>query len=187
MWRDGEHSYGLVAILLHWVVALGVIGLFALGVWMVELTYYDPWYNRAPDWHRSFGMLLLGVLLLRFVWRLLVPQPAPEPEHKPWERVLGRAAHFLLNLLTLAVIVAGYLISSAGGGAVAVFDWFSVPALFGGFERQESLAGDWHQWLAYALIGLAALHALAALKHHFFDRDRTLRRILWPPRRDFPE
>lgn len=182
MWRDEEHSYGLVAILLHWVVALGVIGLFALGVWMVGLTYYDPWYNRAPDWHRSLGMLLLGVLALRFVWRLWLPRPAPEPGHKPWERVLGHAAHSLLNLLTLAVIVAGYLISSADGDAVAVFDWFEVPAVFDGFDRQESLAGDWHRWLAYVLIGLAALHALAALKHHFVDRDRTLRRILWPVR-----
>jgi cytochrome b561 len=187
MWRDSEHSYGWVAILLHWVVAAGVIGLFALGVWMVGLTYYDPWYNRAPDWHRSIGMLLLGVLLLRFAWRLLVPRPAPEAGHRPWERVLGHAAHGLLNLLTLAVIVAGFLISSADGRPVAVFDWFSVPAAFDGFERQESVAGDWHRWLAYVLIGLAALHALAALKHHFVDRDRTLRRMLWPVRRDTPE
>lgn len=184
MWRDSEQSYGWVAILLHWMVALGVIGLFALGVWMVGLTYYDPWYNRAPDWHRSVGMLLLGVLLLRFAWRLWLPRPAPEPAHKPWERVLGHAAHGLLNLLTLAVIVAGYLISSADGRPVAVFDWFSVPAVFDGFEQQESLAGDWHRWLAYVLIGLAALHALAALKHHFVDRDRTLRRMLWPARRN---
>lgn len=184
MWRDSEQSYGWVAILLHWVVALGVIGLFALGVWMVGLTYYDPWYNRAPDWHRSVGMLLLGVLLLRFAWRLWLPRPAPEPEHKPWERVLGRAAHGLLNLLTLVVIVAGFLISSADGRPVAVFDWFSVPAPFDGFEQQESVAGDWHRWLAYVLIGLAALHALAALKHHFVDCDRTLRRMLWPVRRE---
>lgn len=182
MWRDDERSYGLVAILLHWTVALGVIGLFVLGIWMVGLTYYDPWYNQAPNWHRSLGMLLLGVLLLRFVWRLWLPRPAPEPAHKPWERMLGHAAHVTLNLLTLAVIVAGYLISSADGRAVEVFDWFGVPALFDGFERQESLAGDWHRWLAYALIGLAALHALAALKHHFVDRDRTLKRILWRQR-----
>ena len=182
MWRDSEDSYGLVAILLHWVVAAGVIGLFALGVWMVGLTYYDPWYNRAPDWHRSLGVLLLGVLALRVAWRLAVPRPAPEPGHKPWERVLGHAAHLVLNLLTLAVIVAGYLISSADGSAVAVFDWFRVPAAFDGFERQETLAGTWHKWLAYALIGLAAMHALAALKHQVVDRDRTLRRMLWPVR-----
>lgn len=184
MWRDNERSYGLIAILLHWLVAAGVVGLFALGVWMVDLTYYDAWYNRAPDWHRSIGILLLGVVLLRLIWRWRVPQPAPEPGHRPWERVLGHAAHALLNLLTLAVIAAGYLISTADGRAVAVFDWFSVPALFDGFERQESLAGDWHRWLAYALIGLAALHALAALKHHFVDHDRTLRRMFWPLRRD---
>lgn len=184
MWRDSEQTYGFVAIVLHWVVAVGAIGLFALGIWMVGLTYYDPWYNHAPDWHRSLGILLLGVLVLRYIWRLLVSRPAPEPEHKPWERATGRIAHGLLNLLTLAVIVAGFLISSADGRPVAVFDWFTVPALVEGLPRQESLAGDWHRWLAYVLIGLAALHALAALKHHFVDRDRTLRRILWPVRQN---
>lgn len=182
MWRDREDAYGLVAILLHWVVAAGVIGLFALGFWMVGLTYYDPWYNRAPDLHRSLGILLLGVLVLRWGWRRWVPRPAPEPGHRPWERVLGRVTHGLLNLLTLAVIVAGFLISSADGRAVAVFDWFSVPAPFEGFERQESVAGVWHEWLAYVLIGLASLHAAAAIKHHVVDRDRTLTRILWPRR-----
>jgi len=184
IWRDSEHTYGLIAIALHWVIAAGVIGLFALGVWMVGLTYYDPWYNAAPDWHRSLGILLFTVLLARFVWRALLPRPAPEPAHKPWERVLGHAAHTLLNFLTFAVIVAGYLISSADGRAVAVFDWFSVPALMSGFERQESVAGDWHRWLAYALIGLVVLHALAAIKHHVIDKDRTLRRMLWPVRVD---
>jgi len=183
-WRDTAHSYGLVAIILHWLIAFGVIGLFVLGVWMVGLTYYDPWYNAAPDWHRSVGILLLGVLLVRFAWRTIVPRPAPEPAHKPWERVLGHAAHTMLNFLTVAVILAGYLISSADGRAVAVFDWFSLPAVVSGFERQESVAGDWHRWLAYALIGLAALHVLAAIKHHVIDKDCTLRRMLWPVRVD---
>lgn len=187
MWRDTRDSYGLIAIAIHWTVALGVVGLFVLGFWMIGLTYYDPWYNRAPHWHRSLGILLLGVLLLRFGWRLTVPRPAPEAGHKPWERMLGRVTHVVLDLLTLAVIVAGFLISSANGRPVAVFDWFSVPAVIEGLPRQESVAGDWHRWLAYALIGLAALHASAALKHHFIDRDRTLRRMLRPGRRNLQD
>lgn len=182
MWRDDGQGYGLVAIVLHWLVALLVIGLFALGLWMVSLTYYDPWYNRAPDIHRSLGMILFGVLLLRFAWRLVFRRPQPEPNHSRWERRLGRLAHGALNLLTLLVIVAGYLISSAGGDPVAIFDWFAVPAMFGGIERQEEIAGWAHAYLAYALIGLAGLHALAACKHHLVDRDRTLIRIVWPRR-----
>ena len=80
--------------------------------------------------------------------------------------------------LMLAMVVSGYLISTADGRGVAVFEWFSVPAITDDVDGMESLAGDWHRWLGWTLIILAGLHALAALKHHFLDHDDTLRRML---------
>lgn len=157
-----------------------MIGLFALGLWMVSLTYYNPWYNAAPDIHRSVGILLLGVLAFRLIRRLFVPRPKSDPGHARWERISSRITHAALNWLTLLVILAGYFISSAGGEPVGVFDWFSIPAPFEGVERQEEIAGWLHKYLAWALIVLATLHAAAAVKHHVFDRDRTLMRILRP-------
>lgn len=177
-WRNTNDGYGSIARLLHWLTALVVIGLFALGLWMVELSYYDPWYRRAPDIHKGVGVLLAITLLLRIAWRLTNPQPEPEPNHSPVERRLARIAHGLLYLLLLATMTAGYLISTADGRAVEVFGLFSIPATLQGLENQEDLAGIVHFYLAVTLITLATLHALAALKHHFLDHDRTLLRML---------
>ena len=76
-WRNTSARYGLVSVLLHWSVALVVFGLFGLGFWMVGLSYYDPWRQSAPDLHKSIGILLFAVMLLRVLWRLLNPAPAP--------------------------------------------------------------------------------------------------------------
>jgi cytochrome b561 len=178
MWRNTEHHYGLISISLHWLVALTVIGLFALGLWMVELGYYDPWYRRAPDLHKSIGILLFLTMLLRLVWRTSNPQPFSEG--KPLEKKLAHTVHGLLYVLLFSLMISGYLISTADGRAIDVFNLFSVPAIISGLENQEDIAGLVHQILGYSLIALVVLHALAALKHHFIDRDQTLKRMLKP-------
>jgi cytochrome b561 len=171
-------SYGLMAVLLHWLMAITVFGLFALGLWMVELTYYDPWYRRAPWIHKSIGVLLFAALLLRLFWRGMNSHPEPVPAHSRLERWAAGAAHALLYVLLAAVMISGYLISTADGKSVNFFGWFSIPATVTGFDNQEDIAGDVHLVLAITLVSLAALHALAALKHHFLDRDPTLIRML---------
>lgn len=175
-WRNTRQGYGSISILLHWLVAVAVVGLFGLGIWMVDLGYYDPWYQRAPDIHRSIGVLLFAVLLLRLAWRY--GNPAPAPLGKAWEQKSARLVHLLLYLLILALTVSGYLISTADGRAIDVFGLFSVPATLSGLEQQEDIAGEIHEILAWILIALSALHALAALKHHFIDHDATLKRML---------
>lgn len=177
MLRNTSTEYGLIAITLHWLVALVVIGLFALGLWMTGLDYYDAWYKRGPDLHKSIGVLLFITVAFRLGWRLVNPVPRPERSHTPWERRLAGIAHALLYVLLFAVMSAGYLISTADGRSIAVFGLFSVPATLSGLPGQEDIAGMIHEWLAYALIGLSSLHALAALKHHIIDRDRTLKRM----------
>lgn len=176
--RNTTTDYGLIAIALHWLVAVAVIGLFGLGLWMTGLEYYDAWYRRGPELHKGIGILLFFAVAFRLAWRLLDPAPRPEPTHAAWERRLAGIAHILLYTLLFAVMIAGYLISTADGRPISVFGLFDVPATLSGLPEQEDIAGEVHEWLAFALIGLAALHALAALKHHFIDRDRTLARML---------
>ncbi|MBI5462855.1 MAG: cytochrome b [Gammaproteobacteria bacterium] len=178
MLKNTTSEYGLVAIVLHWLVALVVVGLFALGLWMTELEYYDAWYERGPDLHKSIGILLFVTVALRLAWRWSNPMPRPEPTHAAWERRLARIAHAGLYILLFTTILAGYLISTADGHPIQVFGLFAVPATLSGFDNQEDIAGEIHEVLAFALIGLAVLHTLAALKHHFIDRDRTLTRML---------
>ncbi len=177
-WRNGSDSWGTLSIAIHWLSALAIFGLFGLGLWMTELSYYDAWYQKGPDLHRSIGVLLFLLTVIRLCWRLLAGRPRELPEHQEWERFLARLVHALLYLLLFAVMLSGYLISTADGRAVQVFDWFEVAATLQGIEGQEDIAGVVHLTLATILIGLALMHGVAALKHHFIDRDRTLKRML---------
>jgi cytochrome b561 len=175
--RNSRATYGLVAVFLHWLVALTVAGMFGLGYWMVGLTYYDAWYKQGPDIHRSVGVLLFIAMLLRVAWRLMNPRPEPMPGHRRWERVAAHLAHGLLYVLLLVATVSGYLISSADGSLVSVFGWFEVPSITGRIKGMEDTAGVVHYWVTWSVVVLAGIHALGALKHHFIDRDNTLRRM----------
>lgn len=177
VWRNTETHYGLVAIGIHWLMALVIPGLFALGLWMVDLTYYDAWYKRAPEIHRGIGVLLFLTLVFRAFWRGLNPKPRPEHSLSAFERMAASGAHTALYLLLFAVMLSGYLISTADGRSIDVFGLFQVPATIAGLPNQADMSGQVHLILAIALVSLAGVHALAALKHHFIDRDRTLVRM----------
>lgn len=180
MWRNTRSTWGIVNIALHWLSALIIVGLFILGWWMTGLDYFDAWYHLAPWWHRSLGMLLLFATLLRLIWRFA--NPSPQVHGGGLERLAAHLGHVLLYVLLLVVLVSGYLISTAKGRGIGVFDLFEVPALIGRLPNQESIAGEVHWYAAIALMLLAAGHALAALKHHLIDRQDTLVRMLRPVR-----
>ena len=169
-------SYGSIARALHWLSALVIIGLFALGLWMRGLGYYDPWYQLGPDWHRSVGVTLFAVILFRMVWRSLNPHP-DDSGLSPFERQASRWTHRIMYGLLIALCLSGYLISTLDGRPITVFWLFDLPSLIEA-KGMEDTAGLIHEYLAYSLIGLAVLHALAALKHHFIDGDTTLRRMI---------
>jgi cytochrome b561 len=178
VFRNSAENYGIITVGLHWAMAIVVLALFAVGLWMVELSYYDPWYRRAPEIHKAVGVILFLTLVFRYMWRLANPLPRPEPTLSTFERSASHATHVLFYLLLAAVMVSGYLISTADGRSIDVFGLFAIPATLTGLPSQADVAGDVHFYLAVTLIGLAAIHALAALKHHFLDRDRTLLRML---------
>lgn len=171
-------SWGAISIALHWLVAICVFGLFGLGWWMTGLDYYHAWYKQGPDLHKSIGVMVLGLLLLRLVWRLFNGRPAPLPTHGEWEIRLTHLVHLLLYLLLFAIITSGYLISTADGRPISVFDWFELPPLQLGIEQQADIAGTIHWYLALILISLVVVHAAGAMKHHFIDKDETLKRML---------
>ena len=178
MMQDSHTSYGKISILFHWVSAAAVFGLFGIGFYMVELTYYDPLYNRLPQLHKGIGILHALLFGLWVGWRLLNPWPTPVAGTGDIEARIARGVKHAFYWLIAAVIVSGYLIPTAGGAPISVFGWFEMPALLADLPRQEDVAGLVHRYAAYALIALAGLHAAAALKHHWIDRDATLRRIL---------
>jgi len=175
IWKDSTRCYGAISKFLHWFMALLIVALFALGVYMTSLDYYHPWYRQAPDLHRSFGALAGILLLLRLLWRLM--NTRPRPFGAPWERVLGRLVHRLFYVVLFAIVISGYLITTADGQPVFVFDWFPIPATIT-VTNQEDIAGLVHEFLAYFMILLLVIHAAASLKHHFVDKDPTLLHML---------
>lgn len=168
-------SYNKTARVIHWVSALAIIGLFAVGLWMVDLNYYSQWYQKAPHWHKSVGILLAILTVVRLIWKSMTR--SPQIEGTRFEVKAAKSAHHLMYLLLFMLFFSGYLISTEDGRAISVFGWFNVPALGKLFENQADLSGSVHYYLACVLIGLAAIHALAALKHHFIDKDNTLRKM----------
>ena len=171
-------TYGWVAVLLHWLMALFILGLFGLGLYMVELTYYDSLYKTLPFIHKSIGISLALVFIFRLIWKITNLKPEAVAGSSQFEQRAAKLVHLAFYVLIPCIMLSGYLISTADGSPINVFDLFSVPATVTSIPEQEDTAGFVHFYLACALIALVVLHAVAALKHHFINHDNTLRRML---------
>jgi len=176
--RNTSRRYGIISISLHWIFAIAVYAMFGLGLWMVTLSYYDGWYHQAPELHKSIGVLLMMGLVIRVIWRHIAPPPAAPKTHSKFTRISAVAAHITLYALLFALLISGYLISTAEGKPISVFGIFDVPATLADAGSQADIAGVIHLWLAWSVVILSVLHGLAALKHHFIDKDDTLKRML---------
>ena len=178
--RNTTHGFGLVSIILHWLMALLIIGLFISGYYMVELDYYSKWYNLLPWWHIAVGVTTFLLLLTRIAWRWSNPRPAALPSYYGWEKIAAGITHYAFYALLLVISVTGYLIPTAKGAPIDFFGWFDIPALIELDSGPAEWAGTLHEYAAYAVAGLFLLHVCATVKHHFIDKDITFIRILKP-------
>ena len=176
--KNTRESFGWVSISLHWIMAIALIAMYFLGDYMVGLEYYDSWYHRAPEIHKEIGVLLGFVMILRLLWNSLQSKPIPLGEGNPRLKLMAKLAHSALYALVFLLVISGYLISTAKGQGIDVFGWFEVPALLPDDKDRGELAGDIHEITGVVFMLLIALHAIAALLHHFVFKDRTLRRML---------
>lgn len=179
MLKDSSGGYGLVSILIHWISALLILFLFGLGVYMVDLTYYDDWYHKGPELHVSLGLLVLLMMVGRVVWRIINPTPIDLPA-KPVQQKTAKLVKLALYLFIFVVIISGYLITTAEGQAASMFNVLKFPVITQLSSANVDLAGEIHEYFAWAIIALVVLHALGALFHHFVMRDHTLVRIVKP-------
>ena len=177
--KNTSQHFGILTKLFHWLIAISIIGLIWLGWYMVDLTYYDKWYNRSLDWHKSLGMLVLGAALLKIGWQLYSPTPKTTLNLKNWERLSANIMHKLLFAMMILIPISGYLISTSNGKPIEIFGWFDVPALISNNKELRDLAIELHYYMAYGIAVLVLGHVGAALKHQFINKDGTLVKMLW--------
>jgi cytochrome b561 len=170
------NQFSSTAIVLHWLMALMLTANFVLGLSMSDLPL-SPQKLQFVSWHKWVGISLLGLASLRLLWRVSV-QPPPLLPAPAWQLRAAHASHFVLYLLMFAIPVSGWIMSSAGGFTVVYLGLFPLPDLVGKNKALFGQLKDLHEILNYALLALVVLHAAAALKHHWLDRDATLARML---------
>ncbi len=177
--RNTPTHYGLVSKLLHWTIAVLILGLVWLGSYMVELTYFDKWYNLSLALHKSLGLLVFALAGIYFCWKIVSPSPDGGATTPRWQRLSVRVMHAALMLLMVAIPLSGYLISTSAGQSIDFFGLFDVPAPARNNKGIRDPAIAAHYYCAYGVLLLVLGHAGAALKHQFFDKDGTLARMLW--------
>jgi cytochrome b561 len=178
--RNTEDRFGTVAILLHWSMAFLIIGLAALGLYMVTLP--DVGFNTKKIililFHKEVGLLVLALLAARLAWRLtqILPQLAG---HLPdWQQIAARFVHLCFYALMFTLPITGWLMSSAAGIPVSFFGLFTLPDFLPHDDYLFQRLIDVHKWFGYVLILFIFVHVGAALMHHFVYKDDTLRKML---------
>lgn len=174
--RNTTQSWGSVSKALHWIIVLLIINQWVI----VERAEQMKLSARigALGWHKSLGMTILALAVVRLVWRWANPVPSLVNETRSWERVLARISHVLLYGLIFALPLSGWMMSSAKNVPVSWFRQFQFPDLVGPNKALGEWLHDLHFLLFYSLVAVALLHAAGALKHHFIDRNDVLRRML---------
>ena len=175
---DKAARYTRGAIILHWLIALLIIGNF-IGAWIAEDLPRDE-RMVIMGYHKATGIVILLLTLVRIGWRLANRPPALVDTLKTWEAALARVTHLLFYVLMLAVPLAGLGLHSAfaKGAPVSLFGLLDFPALPVGSDKPTiGLFHELHEVTATAMLVLLGLHVAAALKHQFLDRDGTMRRM----------
>jgi cytochrome b561 len=176
--RNTNLAWGPVAKWFHWSIALLIFTQFALG-WIAVSFRLSPTKIQLFIWHKSIGILILLLVVLRLTWRFLNPSPALPADTPRGERVAARASHGLLYALMVAMPLSGWVINSAANIPFRVFWWLPLPAIVVPDKALEQIAKQVHFALFVAIVAVVVLHVAAALRHHFVKRNDVLVRM-WP-------
>jgi cytochrome b561 len=176
--EGGRARYGAMAMLFHWLIFGLVAIMFALAWILFTSPGDDPSIIKTILLHKSIGITVLALALLRLIWRQF-NRPPPLPADMPvLMRFAARTTHWLLYLLLIAVPLVGWLMSSAAGITVKPFGLFLLPNLVGKSKALFDQLMELHETLALALLGLIVLHVLAGFFHYFVGRDDILSRMV---------
>ena len=173
---NSTERWGWLAQALHWLMAIALIGNLIAG-FVGEEMRLSPDKIKLFLWHKSVGITLLGLVIIRLTWR--AAQPTPQlPSMPNWQRSLVHLSHILLYLLMLAMPISGWLMNSAADFPLKWFGWFELPSLLGPSDTLKQQFAMWHENIAWTLVAVLSLHIAAAIKHAVVDKDDVLKRML---------
>lgn len=174
---QGTPAYSPVARTLHWLVAVLVIGLIAVGIAM-HMMASGPLQNTLYNLHRSTGALVLLLAIIRLIYRLTHP-PLPLPaDIPPWQRLAAGSVHWSLYALLLIQPIIGWAATSAYRAPIIVYGLFELPPILPVNQPFSEKLFAVHRWLGFLMIVVICAHVGAALFHHFVRRDRVLTRMV---------
>jgi cytochrome b561 len=175
--REPAHRYSAVAQAFHWIIAALIVTQFTLA-WMADDLPLGMHKLTLLARHKSFGMTILMLALLRLIWRLFNPAPSLPDGMSKIERLLAKITHVAFYVLLFAMPLTGWLMSSAKNYSVSWFGLFTWPDMIAPNEQRFDFLKSTHDTLSLLLLSIAILHILAALKHHFWNKDDVLKRML---------
>ena len=182
------NRYTRIAIVLHWLIAFLVLGNIALA-WTFKVFDDYPWTQNVTNTHKTFGITVLGLALMRLAWRLAHRPPPLSPEIPRWQAKAARFGHAALYFMIIAMPLSGWIYDSAWEWAADVpidfWGWFEMPRIPWIMDMPQGdakhlldvVAGKVHVFLSYLLYLLLAAHLAGAIKHQWFDRIPTLQRM----------
>ena len=170
--------YSIPAIVLHWLIAIAIIGTFTLGLVMTDIQGISMAKLRYTSWHKWAGVTVLALAALRLLWRLFNKPPAYPAGMPRWQHGAAHGLHLTLYVLMFAVPLSGYFFSLAAGYPVVYFAKIPLPVLIGPDPVLRDTLRELHYWFNMLLAALVALHVLAAFKHLLIDRDGIMQRML---------
>lgn len=176
--KNTENRFGLISIIMHWVMAVMIITLLAVGLTLDQLAS-GPQKTLIIGIHKEVGLLVLMLVIVRLSWRIINSSPTLADLPR-WEKLTARAVHAAFYLLMFTQPLSGWAMSSAGGHPISFFGLFIVPPLVEPDSQLKTFFASAHEYQGYALIVLCLLHVAAALKHHYLDKDNILKRMLRP-------
>ena len=171
------HRYTNTAVFLHWVIFAMIACGFALAVYMTDLPF-SPLKLKYYSWHKWIGVSIFLLVLVRIAWRCTHAAPPLPPAMSEWQRRAASASHVLLYLLIVVIPLSGWLYSSSAGVPTVYLGLVQLPDLLARDKSLAELLKTVHGALNYSMLALVAIHAAAAVRHHFVDRDDVLSRML---------
>lgn len=173
-------KYPLPMRIMHWTMSIIVICLLAVGIYMAGLPSDAPGKYDLYFWHKSFGLLILGLFFVRVLIRSSSHVPAPQPGLAPWEVKASLLVHKILYALLFIVPFCGFILSMTylKSTGISFFGLFTIPPFLPKNAEIAELFGELHEYFAYTLIAVLSIHVAAVLKHKFYDKNDVLKRML---------